>query len=284
MEKQWNELVEKIRQPKMMIILVLLLGILFDGSFYLYRILPQFLPMHNLAVQLNQLETQRIALEKSPLPPKISASEIERLVQQIPISDHSARFLFDLIEIESQSGVEIEKISDGSGNTNNDLTELLTSDGKVNLPNTSDKTKPSPTANPKDNTVSANSITANSVASFTEQTMEVTILGTYAKLIDFINSVAGLPRLVNSKEWVFSEGSAVVAAGQIIDPSLLSSETLGVQDKQRIKIKFTLYSASQYKDKFPDLPPISIKEDTEKRLDPTIPDIRYYKLLDSLNK
>jgi Tfp pilus assembly protein PilO len=253
MEKQWHELVKKIRQPKMMLILVFLLGILFNGSFYLYRILPQFVPMQNLAAQFDQLESQRIALEKTSIPPKISTSEIEGIVQQVPISDNSARFLTELIEIESQSGVEIESISDRSGTTNNDLTELLTSDA------------------------------ANSAASFAEQTMEVSILGTYAKLIDFINRVAGLPRFVNSKEWVFSDGSAVVAAGQNIDPLLLSPEAVGIQVKQRIKIKFTIYSAYQYKNMFPDLSPLSITEDPEKRLNPTIPDTRYYKLLDSLN-
>jgi Tfp pilus assembly protein PilO len=241
MEKQWHELVKKIRQPKMMLILVLLLGILFNGSFYLYRILPQFVPMQNLTAQFDQLESQCIALEKTPIPPKISADEIDGLVQQVPISDNSARFLTELIEIESQSGVEIESISDSSGTTNNDLT------------------------------------------SFAEQTMEVSILGTYTKLIDFINRVAGLPRFVNSKEWVFSDGSAVVAAGQNIDPLLLSPEAVGIQIKQRIKIKFTIYSAYQYKNMFPDLSPLSITEDPEKRLNPTIPDTLYYKLLDSLN-
>jgi Tfp pilus assembly protein PilO len=245
MEKQWNELVEKIRQPKMVIILVLLLGILIDGSFYLYRILPQFLPMQNLTAQFDQLETRRIALGKTPIPLKIPAAEIERLIQQVPTSNHSARFLIDLIQIESQSGVEIESILNGAA---------------------------------------ANSNPVNSAASFAEQTMEVSILGTYAKLVDFINRVAGLPSFVNSKEWVFSDGSAIIAAGQNINPYLLSPDAANIQVKQRIKIKFTIYNANQFKNKFPDLPPISITEQPEKRLDPTIPDTRYYKLLDSLNQ
>jgi Tfp pilus assembly protein PilO len=246
MEKQWSALIKQIRQPKTMLIIVFLLGLLINGSIYLFRIMPQYLPMHNLSVQSNQLEKQRISLEKLDIPKKILPAEIDKLVEQVPISANTAAFLLKLKELETQSGVQIELVSDGSKTK----IELTTAAGSAN---------------------------------FYEQGFEITIVGQYIQLMDFVNLLKDLPRFVNIKEWQFGDVSTLMDTksllGQIMAPAsdIPANET----SKKRIKLKLSIYSALQYKDKFPDLPPVSVTEDPENRADPTISDNQFNKLLGS---
>jgi hypothetical protein len=282
MEKQWNALIEQIRQPKTILILVFLLGLLFNGSLYFYRINPQFLPMHNLSVQYNQLEKQQNSLEILIIPPKISPVEINKLVEQVPISMNTAAFLLELKELETQSGVEIELVSDGSNAKINAANELINSEGKANLPNASYDTQPKPTA-------PATTATGPD-ANFNEQSYEITIVGQYAQLMDFINRLKDLPRIVNVKEWEFGDGSSGSSAGLNTDISSMFNDLGAAASpvpqandtsvKKRIKLKLSIYSSTQFKDKFPDLPPASVK-DPENRLDPTISDDQFNKLLES---
>jgi Tfp pilus assembly protein PilO len=256
MDKQWNALIKKLRQPKSMLIVVFLLGLLVNGSIYLYKIMPQLLPMHNLSVQYNQLEQQRISLEKQPIPEKIDLSDINKLVEQVPISANTAAFLLRLKELETQSGVEIELISDG----------------KATAPANSDST-------------GIKSATAAGSANFHEQSFEITIVGPYVQLMDFVNRLKDLPRFVNMKEWQFGDDSTLTDPKDLLGQIMASASGLPANDtnKKRIKLKLSIYSAVQYKDKFPDLPPVSVTENPASRLDPTIPDHQFNKLLESLN-
>jgi Tfp pilus assembly protein PilO len=290
MEKQWNAWIERIQQPKMILVIVLVLGIFIDGSIYLYRVMPQFLPKHNLITQYNQLEKQRITLEKSSVPAKVSSEAIEKLVQQVPLSDNSAKFLISLREAELQSGVEIKSISDGSGSKVNAATELITSDGKANIPSANYNTQTTPTPSAEAN--AKNNKTVKTPASFMEQNMEVAVAGTYGQLMDFMNRLTSLPQFVNIKEWQLGDSSSNDALGQnagiggLTNHSLTPSatHTSEAQDKKTITLKLSLYSAAQYKEKFQDIPPVSITEEPEKRSDPTIPDERYNKLLESQSR
>jgi Tfp pilus assembly protein PilO len=293
MEKQWNSVVEQIRQPKVVLILVLLLGLLIDGSLYIYRIMPQVLPMHNITVQHNQLEKQRLALEKAPIPPKILPAQIQTLVQQVPLSTNTAAFLITLREVEVQSGVEIESVSDGSSAKKEAANELITSDGKANLPNANYSTPKSKGAADTSDTASVTTPPTvggdpKNAANFAPYNLEVSVLGTYSELMNFINRLAELPRFVSVREWDFGDGSTGASVDQTINGILSdppASGALPVNDslnKKRIKLKLSIYSAAQFKGKFPDLPPISIKKDPENRLDPTLTDDQYNKILDSL--
>jgi Tfp pilus assembly protein PilO len=268
MEKQWNVLIKKIQQPKTMLILVFLLGFLINGGIYLYKITPQFLPMHNLSDQYNQLEKQRNSLEKLPIPEKILPAEIDKVIEQVPISVNTAAFLLKLKELETQSGVQMELVSDGSNTKIGAANAPTTSEGKANLPNTQPKTTESA------NSIETKSTTATgSEANFDQHDFEVTIVGQYVQLMDFINRLKDLPRFVNVKEWQFGDGSSGLSAPllQVID----------TPDKKRIKLTLSIYSATQFKDKFPDLPPVSITRNPDHRLDPTISDDQFNKLLES---
>jgi hypothetical protein len=281
MEKQWNALIEQLRQPKNIIILVFLLGLVINGSLYLYRVMPQALPMHNLSIEYNELEKQRTALEKLPIPEKILPADINKLIEEVPISANAAAFLLQLKELESQSGVEIELISDGSNAKMDAANALITSEGKANLPNPNYSTQPKATAPVNSNSNETKSTTApRSEAGFTEHGFEITIFAHYTQLMDFINRLKDLPRFVNVREWEFGDGSSE-SAGLNVDNSGLLNTPNDKAVKKRMKLKLSIYSAAQFKDKFPDLPSASIMEVPENRLDPTISDDQFNKLLES---
>jgi Tfp pilus assembly protein PilO len=245
MDKQWNTLIKQIRQPKTLLLLVFLLGLLINGGIYLYFIMPQFSPIHNLSVQYNQLESERISLEKQPVPEKISPAEVSKLVEQVPISANTAAFLLRLKELEKQSGVEIELVSDAANAKTDAANERITPGSEANLPN----------------------------ANFTELGFEITVVGQYVQLMEFVNGLKDLPRLINVKEWQFGDGSG----GSSVPVPQVNDTT----DKKRLKLKLSIYAAAQFKDKFPDLPPVSVAGNPENRLDPTIPDDQFNKLLES---
>jgi hypothetical protein len=99
-----------------------------------------------------------------------------------------------------------------------------------------------------------------------------------------------MSRFVNVMEWQFGDGSSGSSAGLSNESSGLSNG-LGAltaspqvniaQDKKRMKLKLAIYAAAQFKDKFPDLPAAAINVDPENRLDPTISDDRFNKLIKS---
>jgi hypothetical protein len=244
--------------------------------------------MYNLSLQNNQLEKQRIALEKMPIPKKISSLDINKLVDQVPISAHTASFLISLRELEKLSGVEVELFSDGSTAKMVSANELITSDGKSNLPNANYDTKPKATAaaGAKVEATGNNQTTTESpTANFAEQSWEISIIGTYTQFMDFIKRLADLPRFVSVKEWQFADVSTLTDTNSLLGQITVPAADLPANDinKKRFKLKLSIYSAVQYKDKFPDLPPVIVTDVPENRLDPTITDIQFNKLLETLN-
>ena len=291
MEKQLQSLLVVIRQPRNMLILIFLLGMLINGVIYVYRVMPTTLPKLNLAMEFNKLDKQRLALEKKPLPPKISDKDVEALVQQVPIATQSAEFLIYLKEIELKTGVEIDSISDGSSAKKEEAGALINSDGKANIPsanyNSNKAANPASSANASP---SPKPVGVTTVVPFVEETMEITVKGSYLQLVDFIDKLNYLPRLVKIKAWKFSGSSSV--GSQSTTTNNLANDLLSLAPKQQQDIKssvtkvmditITLFSAKQFIGKFPDLPPISIMEEPERRLDPTISDDNFNKILETV--
>ncbi|HEY0827401.1 MAG TPA: type 4a pilus biogenesis protein PilO, partial [Bacilli bacterium] len=131
------------------------------------------------------------------LPFKATATDLEKLVRQIPTKDEMARFILSIKELEDLTGVEIQSLSSGeiSEDAGASLSDIV--EGKATLP-------PQPANSPTPSPVAPAESFNNAII---QSTLQLEVLGHYSQLIDFIKQIYQMERIVNVTQWSIGIGN-----------------------------------------------------------------------------
>ncbi|MDF2960941.1 MAG: hypothetical protein K0S39_2676 [Paenibacillus sp.] len=258
------QLVEKIKKPLPLLLIIIFIGISVNSSIFLYKYLPAIQEQITFNQQFAQVERQIKSVEATPIPAKASSKDIEMLVKQIPTKDEISSIIIHLKEIEGKTGVNLTALTFGDGEANkktDDLTAAINSQLKNNQNNTK------PTANPTTPPPAANT---NGMI-FQENKLTIVITGLYAQIIDFFNKVYQLERLVNVVNWNIEP---------VADVATNSTDKQSKELKIQAKLNVVIYSAKQYAGKFPDLPDVTA-DSFEPKSSPMLSEQQYLEMLNS---
>lgn len=272
--RKLTEYLKYLKSPYTMISVAVAAGVLIN--IYLASVLvgPKVREEQLINNRIEALQQQKSALEKQPIPAKITDEDFERLVEQVPTNEEWARLFFTLKELERSSGAVIENVNRGKDTAANDPFASL--NGLSKQQQTANAQSSGSSANPPQNgSGQAQNSEKKEGSSIEEHALNLTITGSYKQGMDFISGLYQLSRFVNVKKWSVTAGITTDNPSQQTAAGPPGSET---KENIRVTLDLSVYSASAYHGKFKDLPPISPKS-VDIRLDPTWTEEHFQALL-----
>jgi Tfp pilus assembly protein PilO len=264
-KQEWMQLYEKIRKPGFILFLVVLAGFLVNLSIFMYLLLPKLQQKLNTYTRFSQIERQLQNVEKLPIPAKINMKDVETLVKQTPMKENISHYLLSLKEAEQQAGVSITAVTFGEDKENKKKLEELA----LQLSNQAGTKQPATAQQNSTNAAAATGAapatnTGTTNGTFLESRINITSVGTYPQIVDFMNKLYQLDRISNMIDWQLEPSGAVEKQADA---------------KVQAKISIIIYSAPQYEGKFQDVPAIDVSP-FEPKPNPMESEYQYLKTLE----
>ncbi|WP_165452281.1 hypothetical protein [Paenibacillus thalictri] len=271
-----------MKNPATIIVMIALAGIIVNMMLYSVLIAPQLLEKSSVMSTLANLEGQKQLLDAKPIPAKVTDQDIETLVKQVPVNEESARVVSSLKEIEKSTGATVSNINFGDQKTNQDnLTNILSNAAKQGAsaanPGTansqgSQTSQGQGTGGPQQAPAPVTGAAGQNAAGqgISENNWNVVVTGTYPQVVDFMNRLYQMDRLINIKQWSLR---ATPAASNTQEPAQ--------SEKMTLNLVLSMYTAAAYAGQFRSLPPLPVNA-PEKRQDPTMTNEQFINMLKEL--
>lgn len=286
MDKQVAALLKYMKSPYTLIGAVIFAGLCLNLYLISALVVPAYLDKQSVDQRVSALEQQKSTLENRPIPAKVTDSDVEGLLRQVPTQEETARFILGLKEIEQSSGAIIESIGFGNDAANKDpLAAFRTGASNGNPNNANSAGNAGNTQQPLAKNPASAESKSGPLQGVEESPMTLQIIGTYPQTSDFLNRLYQMERVVNVKQWMLQTGDQKGADPN--NPALAGTPKNSVKtgeprEKVRLQIKLVIYASKGYAGKFKDLTPLSVKE-VDKRVDPTWSEEHFHALLQALN-
>ncbi|WP_409346906.1 hypothetical protein [Paenibacillus sp. MBLB4367] len=228
-----RDLVAKLRKPAFVIILLVIAGLVVNIMLLVLFIVPDLFLKENQQSALNAKQKQVDEWMARPLPALASPADFRKLYGQLPSQPDTAGFVLHLRELELTTGVTLSSVGFGKGsgpsasNLESELAKATSANGN------SSGAQPSPSPQ----TSYGTGFAENKPKLVQQEEASLTISGTYAQSIDFINRLRLLERIATLNEWDMVIGSASSRA----DNSSLSGLRDETDQTITTTIKLTIY-------------------------------------------
>jgi Tfp pilus assembly protein PilO len=282
-EQLMRRLVE-LRKPSVLLSLLVVIGLTVNITIYTVFLAPKYKLNHSISARQSDLQNQVQQLQKKPIPAKVSEKDIEFLVKQVPVSEELPRLLASFRDMERKSGSTIASLTLGEDKSKEDPFAAAVANAAK-----AQQAAQQPNAAGGSSGSSGTQQGNTSGSGIVESTINLIVTGNYTQVMDFVNGLYQLERLVSIQKWslkVIPQSPAAGASGtkqQQQAPSAQPSTSPTQADTIELQLTLKSYTAQKYAGKFMDLPQLEVQA-PEVRLDPTMTDEQFLKLLQSLGQ
>jgi Tfp pilus assembly protein PilO len=244
-----------VKKPVVQLGFVLLAGLVINAILFMWKVQPDFVENVSLGHTLQQLEKQQAIIMNTPLPVKVDEAEVEQLILQVPTKFEISRVLLEFKDIEETTGVRITELTVGGEKeeVKDELADYIQNALKQAPVQTQDlqqtesqqQAEGSETEAPKPVPLEPKLTTP-----IKPENVSLSINGTYEQVMEFMNQLYKMQRIVNIRSWDLT-GDIANGFG--------------------MKFELTLYTAPKYVGSFHDLPQIEVR-DHDNNIQPVITD------------
>lgn len=238
-------------------------------------LLPQAAQSRMVEAELDQQLRIQAAVEKRPIPVKVSQEEIRAAVEQVPVQEEAARLLLTLRQLEQQSKVVLQSVTFGDNSASSPEAAIfgaaLASPSPSATPGAA--ATPSPGASPNPQNAGG--------AAFVEEKLTLHITGTYGQIMEYIGQLQKQPRIVTVKQWSltpYKDNTPLTSGAGAVQPEKGSSTAKLTEASMQAQLTLGVYSAPQYRGKFQELPKLKV-EPGANRQNPSWTDEMLYELI-----
>jgi hypothetical protein len=273
-EQLMRRLVE-LRKPSVLLSLLVVIGLTVNITIYTVFLAPKYKLNHSISARQSDLQNQVQQLQKKPIPAKVSEKDIEFLVKQVPVSEELPRLLASFRDMERKSGSTIASLTLGEDKSKEDPFAAAVANAAK-----AQQAAQQPNAAGGSSGSSGTQQGNTSGSGIVESTINLIVTGNYTQVME---------RLVSIQKWslkVIPQSPAAGASGtkqQQQAPSAQPSTSPTQADTIELQLTLKSYTAQKYAGKFMDLPQLEVQA-PEVRLDPTMTDEQFLKLLQSLGQ
>jgi hypothetical protein len=253
MKKQsLNQLIHLVNRHDVKLIGSAGIGIVTLAVVLFLFVIPQAVRTGLAQIDLDSALQQKAAVEKRPIPIKMTAEEVQKAVEQVPTKDESARLLMTLRELEKQTKVKINSITFGEGSQKLTQEQLIFGAMASPQPTAAPSAAPAPAASP------ANGSTAGT-AVFQEEKITLSLSGTYSQVNEYMDKLHQQTRIISIKDWSLIPVIHTQTKGGTTNPADSTYTPSTGELEVQASINLGVYTAAQYSGKFNALPPLTVE-------------------------
>jgi hypothetical protein len=265
--QDWPVQLQLLKQPKTIILLTALAGLLPLVSFYSFTYLPAAEARDQALLEWNALQEERASLQQTPVPEPFRQEEARALLSKVPVTENHALLLQQLLQVEDFSGAVMTKLTIGEAEKPpEDLLQTLQT--LQSTQQTAPSNPPTQEQQPAAGTAPA---AAAAPGGLTTELISVEVSGSFEEAMAFWRGIAALDRITLIHTWGLSDQKELLAPAEAASDSY--------RTKVSLSLSFYVYTAPA----FVDLEGLQANNESgparQARNDPTMGDDSFYSKL-----
>lgn len=265
-KQQLAAIAVRLRQPKIALLLVAILGALPAIAILAEAYIPAVQARLLTADEAQRLREQRMQLTATPIPEPFRPEAMVPWLAKVPVEENHAELLRFMLDIEAASGARIDSFSIGEEEAvTSNLLDALEAEKAAAEPTTVQQT-PAEGGETASQPGTASSADAGDGRKLASESAAVAVSGTYAQVMDFWERLSRAGRLVVIQEWELAAAAENAEGANANEPRAV-----------RLELRFNTFTAPAFADLVPAHDGSPARTDqAARRDDPTMSDERFF--------